>query len=175
MATPKRQAYPASRIKVGAVLYRAFAVVNKGKVETGFEDWVVRNIRARRNSKTKNGISLVSPGFDVPKVVNLALKTQGTWGKLSSKTGDYGWLPNIDSAFRRQFQVGADLPFGIYTTKRAALAYELASQNEDAEWLVKEIAGETDAVELDSLQAELGEIKAQIAALQRRSKSLARV
>jgi len=49
MAIPKPQPYPASRIKVGAVLYRAYSLVDDGKVETGFEEWVVRNIRARRN------------------------------------------------------------------------------------------------------------------------------
>jgi hypothetical protein len=172
MATPKRQPYPASRIKVGAILYRAYSLVDEGKVETGFEEWVVRNIRARRNSKTIRGISLAAHGIEVPKVVNLAMKTHGTWGKRSTKTGDVGWLPNIWSGFRRQFQVGTDLPIGIYTTKRAALAYELASQMEEAEWLLGVIAGETDADELVSLKAEQAEVKAQIAALQRRSKTL---
>jgi len=172
MATPKRQPYPASRIKVGAILYRAYSLVDEGKVETGFEEWVVRNIRARRNSKTIRGISLAAHGIEVPKVVNLAMKTHGTWGKRSTKTGDVGWLPNIWSGFRRQFQVGTDLPIGIYTTKRAALAYELASQMEEAEWLLGVIADETDADELVSLKAEQAEVKAQIAALQRRSKTL---
>ena len=175
MATPKRQPYPASRIKVGAVLYRAFSLVDDGKVETGFEEWVVRNIRARRNSKTIRGISLAARDIEVAKVVNLAMKTHGTWGKLSTKTGDFGWLPNIWRGFRRQFQVGTDLPIGIYTTKRAALAFELASQMEDAEWLISVIADETDTDQLASLQAEQTDLKAQIAALQRRTKALAKV
>lgn len=175
MATPKRQPYPVSRIKVGAVLFRAYSLVDEGKVETGFEEWVVRNIRARRNSKTIRGISLAAHGIEVPKVVNLAMKTFGTWGKLSTKTGDVGWLPNIWSGFRRQFQVGADLPTGLYTTKRAALAYELADRAEQSEWLIGAIADETDADELAALKAEQAEVKAQIAALQRRSKALAKV
>ncbi|MDH4602376.1 MULTISPECIES: hypothetical protein [Pseudomonas syringae group] len=175
MATPKRQPYPASRIKVGTVLFRAYSLVDEGKVQTGFEEWVVRNIRARRNSKTVRGISLAAHGIEVPKVVNLTMKTSGTWGKLSSKTGDVGWLPNIWSGFRRQFQVGSDLPIGIYTTKRAALAFELANQNEEVEWLVGAIANETDEDELVSLKAELAEVSSMVAALQRRSKALAKI
>lgn len=174
MAIPKPQPYPASRIKVGAVLYRAYSLVDDGKVETGFEEWVVRNIRARRNSKTLMGISLSAHGIEVPKVVNLAMKTHGTWGKLSTKTGDVGWLPNIWSGFRLQFKVGTDLPIGVYTTKRAALAYALANLVEDDDWIIKAIADETDADELELLKAEQREGKAQIAALQRRSKALAK-
>lgn len=174
MSIPKRQPYPASRIKVGAVLYRAYSFVEEGKVQTGFEEWVVRNIRARRNSKTIRGISVAARGMEVPKVVNLAMKTVGTWGKLSTKTGHVGWLPNIWSGFRRQFQVGTDLPLGIYTTKRAALNFELASQQEEAEWFVEAIAAETDADELVSLKAEQAEITAMVAALHRRSKALAK-
>jgi len=174
MSIPKQQPFPASRIKVGAVLYRAYASVDEGKVQTGFEEWFVRNIRARRNSKTFAGRSLVAKGFEVPKVVNLAMKNVATWGKLSKKTGDVGWLPNIWSGYRRQFKVGADLPIGVYTTKRAALAYELASQMDEAEWLIGAIADETDASELDSLKAELTDVNSQIAALKRRSKALAK-
>lgn len=174
MAIPKPQPYPASRIKVGAVLYRAYSLVDDGKVETGFEEWVVRNIRARRNSKTIMGISLSAHGIEVPKVVNLAMKTHGTWGKLSTKSGDYGWLPNIWSGFRLQFKVGADLPRGVYTTKRAALAYALANLVEDDDWIIKAMSDETDADELELLKAEQTEAKAQIAALQRRSKALAK-
>lgn len=175
MATPKRQPYPASRIKVGAVLYRAYSLVDdEGKVETGFEEWVVRNIRARRNSKTVLGFSLAARGIVVPKVVNLAMKTHGTWGKLSTKKGDVGWLPNIWRGFRLQFQVGTDLPIGVYTTKRAALVYELADLREQAEWTHKAIADETDPDELEILQAELAEIKALTNAVQRRSNALAK-
>lgn len=174
MSRPKRQPYPASRIKVGAALYEAYSSVDEGKVETGFTEWVVRNIRARRNSKTIGGISLARHGIEVPKVVNLAMKTFGTWGKLSTKAGDFGWLPNIWGGYRRQFQVGTDLPAGIYTTKRAALAYEVASQLEEAEWLEGVLGVETDPDELASLNAELKDVKAQIAALQRRGKALAK-
>lgn len=154
MATPKTQPYPVTRIKVGAVLYRAYSFVDEGKVETGFEEWIVRNIRARRNSKTIRGVSLSAHGIEVANVVNLALKNSSTWGKRSSKTGDFGWLPNIWSGFRKQFKVGADLTYGIYTTKRAALAYALAEQLELAEWCVEAEADETDADELLIIKTE---------------------
>ncbi|MGO4801201.1 hypothetical protein ACEN2T_18125 [Pseudomonas sp. W22_MBD1_FP4] len=172
MATPKRQPYPASRIKVGAVLYRAYSTFENGKAKTGFEEWIVRNIRARRNSKTICGVRLAGRGIVVPKVVNLAMKTFGTWGKLSGKAGDFGWLPNIWSGYRRQFKVGADLPLGIYTTKRAALAFELAEQVDQLASLTDDIAKETDPEELLLLKAELPEIAAQVAALRRRAKAL---
>lgn len=174
MTTPKRQPYPASRIKVGAVLYQAYSTVNQGKVETGFEEWVVRNIRARRNSKTVRGISLARHGIEIPKVVNLAMKTFGTWGKLSTKAGHVGWLPNIWHGFKRQFQVGTDLPSGIYTTKRAALAYELAVCKSQAVWASESMEVETDPEELMLLKNEHAELVAQIAALQRRAKALAK-
>ncbi|MFL1449151.1 hypothetical protein ACI77O_12220 [Pseudomonas tritici] len=163
-----------TRIKVDAVLYRAFGIVEDGKAKTGFEEWVVRNIRARRNSIMINGISLASRGIEVPKVVNLAMKTFGTWGKRSSKSGDYGWLPNIWAGFRRQFRVGADLPLGIYTTQRAAMAFELAGQQDEADWLAHAIAGEPDPAELAGLQAELADVNLIIAALKRRAKALAK-
>jgi hypothetical protein len=102
------------------------------------------------------------------------MKTFGTWGKRSTKTGDVGWLPNIGREYRRQFRVGTHLPDGIYTTKRAALAYELASQLDYAAWNAEEIAGETDADVLIILNGEQADTTAQIAALQRRVKSLAR-
>ena len=174
MSTPKRQPYPASRIKVGAVLYRAYSLVDEGKVETGFQEWVVRNIRARRNSMKLMGISLVGRGIEIPKVVNLAQKSFSSWGKRSTKSGDFGWLPNIPTHCRQQFRVGSDLPIGMYTTKRAALAYELASQIDYAEWYAEEIVKETDEGELLILRTELAEVNAQIAALQRRAKALAK-
>ena len=46
---------------------------------------------------------------------------------------------------------------------------------EDAEWLISVIADETDTDQLASLQAEQTDLKAQIAALQRRTKALAKV
>ena len=174
MALPKRQPYPSSRIKPGAVLYSAYSHVHNGKVETGFNEWVVRNIRARRNSLSVGGITLASRGIEVPKVVNLAMKTCGTWGKRSTKTGDVGWLPKIGREFLRQFRVGTDLPVGIYTTKRAALAYELASQLDFAKWNAEEIVAETDPDELLILNADQVDTMAQIAALQRRTRVLAK-
>lgn len=174
MSTPKRQPYPASRIKVGAILYRAYSLVDEGKVESGFEEWIVRNIRARRNSMKLMGISLAGRGIEIPKVVNLARKTFSSWGKLSTKSGDFGWLPNTPSHCREQFRVGSDLPSGLYTTKRAALAYALASEIDSAEWYAGEIVKETDEGELLILRTELAEVNAQIAALQRRAKALSK-
>ena len=174
MATPKRQPYPATRIKVGAVLYSAYATANDGKVESGINEWVVRNIRARRNSKTVHGMPVANFGKEVPKVVNLAEKNPFTWGKRSKKTGDVGWLPNIWSGWRQQFEVGTDLPAGFYTTKRAALAYAIADHEQQAVSYAEDIANETDEDELIFLKEIQAEIAAQIQALKRRAKALAK-
>jgi len=118
---PKNQSFPTSVIKVGAVLYRAISYVDEGKTVTGFEEWVVRTIRARRNSSMWLGRDVKKMGWDIPKMVNLVEKSAVTWGKLSSKTGDYGWRKYIPQSSRKQFTVGADLPWGFYTTKLAAI------------------------------------------------------
>lgn len=44
-----------------------------------------------------------------------------TWGKLSSKSGDFGWLDPIPSWCRRAWRIGENLPYGLRTTKLAAI------------------------------------------------------
>ncbi len=173
MKMPKPQPFPASKITIGARLYRAYSYCDEGKAVSGFEEWIVYTIRARRGDKMRSGFD-VSGGISKPKAVNLIQKNAATWGKKTKKTGDYGWLPPFHPSYRRQFRVGEDLPSGVYTTKRAALAYELADQLDSVSWYAEEIQQETDPISLAALVVEAAEIDSQVAALKRRMKTLAK-
>jgi len=173
MKKPKPQSYPHSKITVGSCVYRAFAHCNDGAAATGFEEWVVYTIRARRGDNSRSGIPVLRD-TKKPKVVNLIQKNSSTWGRKTKKTGDFGWLPPFYTCYRRQFRVGEDLPSGMYTTKRAALAYELATQIENAAWYKREIQLESDLDALAELSAEAAEVACLVAALSRRMKALAK-
>ena len=117
--TPKRQQYPASLIKVGAVLYSVFAYTDDdGKTTTGYGEWIVRSIKARRGSKSRLGAAIFAQG-DTRLRVNLTQKVDlVTWVKRAGKAG---WASSIPRDYTKQFAVGDDLPYGLYTTQRAAL------------------------------------------------------
>lgn len=168
---PKRQPYPASKITVGAVLFSVFSHVDNGKTTTEIQEWVVRTIRARRNSLTWRGMDMTRGGSEKPKAVNMVQKNEFTWGKLSKKTGDYGWLKNIHSCYKRQFSVGSDLPHGMFTTKRAAAVYALADEKRSLAVLEKDIGTETDPEIIDEYRAEMADTVLVIAALTRRVKA----
>ena len=164
MATPKQQQYPSSKIFVGAVLYIAMAWTDDdGKTTSEIEQWVVRSIRAKRGSKTKYGFKVAaSRAYDVAQYVNLTQKIDRiTWGKRSTKNGDYGWLSSIPESFRMQFRVGDPLPYGLYTTERAALVYRIAAEKE---WLAK-VKLRDDALEIETAEAELSALKRRLARL----------
>jgi hypothetical protein len=168
---PKRQPYPASKITVGAVLYSVLSYVVDGKTKTEIIEWVVRTIRARRNSLTWRGVDMTRGNAEKPKAVNMVQKNEFTWGKLSKKTGDYGWLKNIHSGYKRQFSVGADLPHGMFTTKRAAAVYALADEKRSLAVLEKDIRTETDPEVIEEYKAEMADTVLVLAALTRRVKS----
>ncbi|EAC1220391.1 hypothetical protein ACT42_24400, partial [Salmonella enterica] len=120
----KAQAYPPSVIRKGAVLYAALYYISdddKAKVEV--TEWIVRSIQKRRNSTSDQ------------RYVNLAQKLDGiTWGKRSRKNGDFGWLPSIPSWCLKQFREGGELPFGVYTTRLAALKFAKVSLQEEVQY-----------------------------------------
>lgn len=165
MNKPKAQPYPSSKIKVGAVLYSASAGTDDGKTYTEISEWIVRSIRAKRGTKSRNGV--IAPFAEhARKYVNLIAKVEFvTWGKVSGKTGDRGWLKSIPTYCRRQFAVGDDLPTGIYTTIRAAVLYEIAVAEGRVAWYKKEIEGGAAAADLTEEQME---IEAELKALKRR-------
>lgn len=172
MAITKPQPYPATRIFVGATLYSAYACETDSGIKTGINLWVVRTIRARRNSLTRYGFSISDPRFVLPKMVNLVQKNAWTWGKLSKKTGDYGWQKSIPAEYRKQFSVGSALPYGIYTTERAALVYALAAQEQWTARLDKYIAEAETPEDKAEIEAEKAIELRQVKALQRRLKAL---
>lgn len=169
MATSNPQSYPASKIKVGAVLYSCTAWTDDmGKTSTEINEWVVRSIQARRGTKSRMGFPVYG-STDKSIYVNLTKKVDHlTWGKRSSKTGDFGWRKTIPSVCRRQFEVGDRLPPGICTTVRAALVYEVAETAESINWYTAKIVTETNGESLAELKGELVEFEAQHAALKRR-------
>ena len=116
-SVPKSQSYPASIIRVGAILYEAVAYTkDDGSVVSGVDEWVVRSVRARRNSLSRDGVKF--PSFAAPpKMVNLYQRNEFTWIKALGKSSSYDWAPSIWSGYKRQFAEGSNLPGGIYTTK----------------------------------------------------------
>ncbi|MEH6688753.1 MAG: hypothetical protein V7693_16005 [Halopseudomonas sabulinigri] len=169
---PPRQSYPSTKIKLGAVLFSVLAFTDDdGKVVTRIEEWIVRSIRARRNSLTKNGMPVFYAVKDAPKQVNLAQKNQFTWVKKTPKAGDYGWHKSIWAGYLKAFRVGDDLPFGIYTTKRAALKYAIADQKCLIDYYQEDISlsqASGDAQEAEEWQRELRAAQNVQKALERR-------
>ncbi len=155
----KRQKYPASVIKVGVNLYTATGVVWDGKVCIDVNEWVVRSIQCKRGTKSKFGFKNIYPE-DSAQYVNVTQRLDGiTWGKLSKKTGDYGWKKSIPAEYREQFQVGADLPSGFYTTKLQALKYALGDELNHIEWYESELKKAESPYDKQELELELAEAK----------------
>lgn len=162
MALPKAQEYPASRIKVGTVLYVASAYTDDdGKTSSEIEEWIVRSIKAKRGAMAGAKYAI--------QYVNLTRKLEFvTWGKVSKKAGDYGWLKSIPDWCMKQFPVGGALPMGVYTTHRAALNYAIADAEADIARLKNYLAEETDQSEAAEWQREIDDHVAQLNALKRR-------
>lgn len=159
---PKPQLYPASKIAVGAVLYSCTAWTDDaGKTSIEVNEWIVRSIRAKRGTKTRMGFA-TSFGHDRTQYVNITKKIDlVTWGKRSTKNGDYGWRKTIPSYCTRQFAVGSCLPHGIYTTIRAAILYETS--------ITRDYLADCKAAnQADRDEDEIAASEAQYAALKRR-------
>lgn len=92
--------------KVGQTLFHADCDEVTGKVE--MDEWVIRTIKKRNR-------------LDVRKRAHAVMKCSITYGKLSKSHGDFGWLPNIPEWLKRSWTIGLSEPWGLSTTKRAAL------------------------------------------------------
>lgn len=155
----KRQKYPASVIKVGAVLYTASGVVWDGKTSIDVNEWVVRSIQCKRGTKSKFGFKNLYPE-DTAQFVNVTQRVDGiTWGKLSAKTGDFGWKKSIPAEYRDQFKVGSELPNGFYTTKLQALKYALVNEQDHIKWYEAELKNPESSYDKQELEIELAEAK----------------
>ena len=91
-------------MKTGDIYYRA-GVDETGK--TYVDEWISRTIRQPY-------------GYLVIKLKAV------TWGKRSTKNGDFGWLDPIDPLFRTRFKVVEGVPAGYARTKSAAFRKALA-------------------------------------------------
>lgn len=89
-------------MKVGDKFYECWLnleVSEKSTIE--YYEWIIVTIN-------KNGIYL-------------RRKNYFTWGKLSKKNGDYGWLPNQDPYYRKHLKKEEDYKTeGLHKTKKAA-------------------------------------------------------
>ena len=52
-------------------------------------------------------------------------KETWTWGKRSTRTGDFGWLDPIDPHFRTKWRVGAERPARLSKTRTQAIRYAI--------------------------------------------------
>lgn len=89
--------------KPGAILYDA--AVDEGRIV--IDEYVCRSIRRGRAFYT--------------------LKNFVTWGKLSKRHGDYGWLDPIADVWRKRIPVNGNLPTGMGRSKQAAIRSYIAS------------------------------------------------
>lgn len=151
------------------MLYSATASTDKdGKTSSQINEWVVRSIKARRGSKSKFGVP-TRFAAEAKQFVNITEKIDSlTWGKVSPKHGDVGWLKSIPEFCRKQFEVSSSLPPGIYTTIRAAVEYGIGSTEEVITWYEAEMRKQTEEFNLKELAREISELKAESKALIRR-------
>jgi hypothetical protein len=107
------QKLPAN-LGVGSILYKAIAEYDDDthRARTLLKEWHVTSIKRK------------GAGDDAPTIYLVQKVDGATWGKLSSKTGDYGWLPSIGSDWRDSFVHGVYMASGYATTP--AKAYALA-------------------------------------------------
>lgn len=48
-----------------------------------------------------------------------------TWGKLSKRQGDFGWLPTFHPMFRTRWRVGSERPEELAATRLQAVRYAI--------------------------------------------------
>ena len=126
----KQQVSPKS-LKPGCVLfaYDAFTYDDGGS-SVELQQWVVRNIRAKRYSGIFRGTVLNPKPL---KFVNLICKLDGiTWFKGQ-------WKKYIPDYHKKGFRQGSLLPRGVYTTKLMALKYAVKRWEGEVGWYPGEI------------------------------------
>ncbi|PZU95531.1 MAG: hypothetical protein DI527_00550 [Chelatococcus sp.] len=89
-------------MKEGDVYFHAW--VDEGKVE--IDEHVLRTIRGGHGFMTQ--------------------RNSVTWGKRSTKNGDYGWLDPVPMLWRTKFSIERGVPAGHCRSKSAALRSALA-------------------------------------------------
>lgn len=100
-------------LKVGDTCYKAW--VCEGKIE--YDEFVLRTIQARKPNRWCEPISY---GYWWQKIPGI------TWGKLSKKHFDYGWLKNAPVTHRIKCRIKDGRPYAA--TKAGALKDAIALQ-----------------------------------------------
>lgn len=132
----KAQKLTKALLKPGASFWgaRVETDLDTGKSSVEIIEWKIKSILNRRPQKD---LPPVPTAFFVQKVDGL------TWVKLSKKTGDYGWAPNIAEIQRSSCHVGHELPSGLATTKAKACELakaKLESRNDQRMRIAKQYA-----------------------------------
>lgn len=84
-------------------------------------DWSIYRVRTIQNRRPKFGSR---PGIITVRYVYAILVADWTWGKRSTKSGDYGWLPRIPQWCRHKWRADEE-PRNMFKTKKAAIKHEL--------------------------------------------------
>ena len=116
-------------MKVGTEYFRAWYDDEAGKVVIDVE--TLRTIRGRF-------------GYLIEKVPGV------TWGKLSKKHGDFGWLPNIPDYARTRFLISDGVPDGYGLTKSAAVRSALAAARRHLKWAKERHGADDDHTEREA-------------------------
>lgn len=115
MATKASDLCPESILVEGRELFEATLVEGLNeKPRVVIESIFVRSVQMRADDWGEKKLT----AFAWPK-------NNSTWGKRSTKTGDYGWLPKPDPDFRIKLVAGDRMPLGVGATKLAALKSRL--------------------------------------------------
>lgn len=120
---PKNQKIPGN-IKVGDIFYRASVYTDEDdKISLDICECVVRSIRRPNRPQWMVYREMKNT---MPVRLRLVEKNIVTWGKLSKKRYDYGWLSYIPDIYvhNSNFDDGF-MPPGIWKTKLQALKYLL--------------------------------------------------
>lgn len=128
-------------MKAGTEYFNAWFDDETGKVHVDVA--VLRTIRGRF-------------GYMVAKVPGV------TWGKLSRKHGDYGWLDPIPDYARSRFVIADGTPAGYGLSKSAAVRSALAAAREFRKRFIGRHGSE---VETDESDAEIAALAAKLARL----------
>lgn len=141
----KQQKYVNS-LKKGSILWYVNVGYWDGKYHCTIDKYVVTTIQCSRGmGKFK------SDTFEPTKYVNIRLHEVGV-----TVNKDGSWMKSIPETFKRKFEVGADLPIGLYTTQLQALKYAVYDAKKEIAYMEKLVA---DPSELEDWTEELHDAK----------------
>jgi hypothetical protein len=172
----KKQKYPSSKIKAGAVLFKYEAYCyDDGTSQTECQEWVISSIMRKRGTQSMFGRKSVFAHIYHQKFVHIKQVVKGiTWGKLSTKNGHFGLFKKIPSRYKDEFREGYDLPTGYYTTKLAALKYAIWNEQDSINRCTKWMSEETEQSEKDEWLVDINDSEKLLKLLKTRLKKMSK-